>query len=284
MKLNIFKKKILPDTLKKVQVGLYALWANQEHPIQEYLTLHKHYSRNLPRLAKYIEDKYPTYTIIDIGANIGDSVALIRSADVNQHIYCVEGESAYYKLLQRNVEQFTHVTTIESFLGENEQTAAIAAQVSQGTAKLSHQAGKQIIVQKLDDLVNTHQISAVKLLKIDTDGFDFKILRGGFNLIANEKPVLFFEYDAVYLEEQGEHGTEIFEQLKNFGYNQVIYYDNYGKLLISITTQDTSQIKQLYNYMRRHEGAFPYYDIAIFHQDDDALADQIISQETDFFK
>ena len=95
--------------------------------------------------------------------------------------------------------------------------------------------------------------------------------------------MIFFEYDAVYLEEQKEHGTVIFQQLHARGYNKLMYYDNYGKLLLSTTTDNKPLIKQLYAYMIKKEGAFPYYDVCAFHGDDDALAEGFISTEMVFF-
>jgi len=281
---HLFKKNKDPNAPKQVRVENYMLWANGEHVIERLLTSHKYYSRNLARLAKYIEHKYPSYSIIDVGANIGDTAALVRSAGVNQHIHSFEGEPTYFKLLQTNFEQFSNVSAYEAFLGETNETQTIATEVSMGTARLSQQSNRQIKVQKLSDIVKQHQISNVKLLKTDTDGFDFKILRGSFDFIKRDKPVLFFEYDATYLEEQGEDGTAMFKQLQELGYHKIMYYDNFGKFLISISTQDTALIQQLYNYMRKQEGAFPYYDVAVFHADDDELADHVIAQETGFFK
>jgi FkbM family methyltransferase len=281
---DLFSKKKDPNAPKQVRVENYLLWANGEHVIERLLTSHQYYSRNLARLAKYIERKYTTYSIIDVGANIGDTAALVRSAGVNQHIYSIEGEPTYFKMLQTNLEQFENVSAFEAFLGEKDETQTIATEVSLGTARLSQQSNRQIKVQKLSSLVETNHITNIKLLKTDTDGFDLKILRGSFDLLSRDKPVLFFEYDATYLEEQGEHGTAIFEQLQQLGYNKVMYYDNFGKLLICITTNDTTQVNQLYNYMRKQEGAFPYYDVAVFHQQDNQLADWIIEQETEFFK
>ena len=281
---HLFKKKEDPNASKQVRVENYLLWANGEHVIERLLTSHKYYSRNLARLAKYIEHKYPTYHIIDVGANIGDTAALVRSAGVSQHIHSFEGEPTYFKLLQTNLEQFENVSAYEAFLGETSETQTIATEVSMGTARLSQQSNRQIVVQKLSDIAGKHQISNVKLLKTDTDGFDFKILRGSFDLIQRDKPVLFFEYDATYLEEQGEDGTAMFKQLRELGYHKVMYYDNFGKFLICVTTQDVALIQQLYNYMRKQEGAFPYYDVAVFHADDDELADRVVAQETEFFK
>jgi FkbM family methyltransferase len=280
---HLFKKKKDPNAPKQVRVENYLLWANGAHVIEELLNSYKYYSRNLARLAKYIEHKYPSYAIIDVGANIGDTAALVRSAGVNQHIHSFEGEPTYFKMLQTNLEQFNNVSAYEAFLGETNETQTIATEVSMGTARLNQQGSGQIKVHKLSDIVEQHHISNVKLLKTDTDGFDFKILRGSFALIKRDKPVLFFEYDATYLEEQGDDGTSMFKQLQGLGYHKLMYYDNFGKFLISITTQDTALIQQLYDYMRKQEGAFPYYDVAAFHQDDDELADWVIKQETEFF-
>jgi len=285
MKLKkLFSKKSRKNNKpKQVQVGDFSLTAVGDHPVQNNLHHHKYYSRNLPRLAKYIETKYPVYGIIDVGANIGDTAALIRSANVNQTIYAIEGEPTYFKLLQKNAVLFKDLTIYETFLGENTGAVTIATEVTDGTARLNTESKREITIKKLDDLAVEAGFKNVKLLKVDTDGYDLKILRGAFSFIAENKPVIFFEYDAVYLEEQAEHGTDIFEQLRTRGYNKLIYYDNYGKLLLSAATDNKALIEQLYGYMRKKEGAFPYYDVCAFHRDDDALAEECISKEMAFF-
>ena len=282
---DIFKNKSKKrNSTKQVQVGNFSLTADSDHMIQEYLKRHKYYSRNLPRIAKYLETKYPIYGIIDVGANIGDTAALLRAANVNQIIYAIEGEPTFFKLLQENLPQFKDVIVFETFLGENNNTIAVATEVHEGTARLSRESERNITIKKLDDFAAEENLANVKLLKIDTDGYDLKILRGSFNFMKVNKPVIFFEYDATYLEEQGENGIAIFEQLHAAGYSKLIYYDNFGKLLLSTTTGNKLLIEQLYAYMRKKEGAFPYYDVCIFHADDDALADEIITSEMAFFE
>jgi len=283
MKLKNFLKKKKTKASKQVQVGSFRLTADADHPIQANLDYYKYYSTNLPRIAKYVEAKYPSYSIIDIGANIGDTVALLRTANVNQAVYAIEGEPFYFALLQKNMLQFKDVSIFNSFLGEDSHSAAIATEVTDGTARLNKKSEKAISVKKLDDLAAEAQFENIKLLKIDTDGYDLKILRGSFNLIKTNKPIIFFEYDAAYLEEQGENGTDIFDQLHDIGYNKLIYYDNFGKMLLNITTGDKTLIEQLYAYIHNKESAFPYYDVCAFHSDDDALADEIVAKEMAFF-
>jgi FkbM family methyltransferase len=282
MKLKNFFKKKKAET-KQVQVGNYTLWANAEHSIGDHLKHYPYYSRNLPRIAKYLEVKYPQYSIIDVGANIGDTIALLRTAQVDQQVYLIEGEPSYFKLMQANLPQFNKAKAYLTFLGEEStlQTGAIVS--AEGTARLDKNAPAVIHIQKLDELALTEQFEEVKLLKIDTDGFDFKILRGSFELLTRFKPVLFFEYDAVYLEEQNEDGLQTLHTLQQLGYHKAVYYDNYGKMLLSTTLDNQPLAEQLYAYMRRREGAFPYYDVCVFHQDDEELADEVIRQEMKFY-
>lgn len=264
-----------------VQVGNYSLTAPYGHPIEHHLKEFKYYSRNVPRIAKYIEEKYPSYTIVDIGANIGDTIALLRTDGVNQNIYAIEGEPSFYALLEKNIQQFTNVKTIQKFLGEQTGMEKLTFEQEEGTAKLSKNDKKAIEIQKLDDLLSN--VENVKFLKIDTDGFDLKILRGAFEIIKINKPILFFEYDAFYLDQLGDDGLSIFEQLLELGYTKILYYDNYGKFLVSISTSDKTLIQQLYVYMRNQDGAFPYFDVCVVNEQDKELGEKIIHKETLFF-
>jgi len=278
------KKKKPTGTVKTVQVGNYSLLANFEHPIQEYLEEFKYYSRNFGRIAKYIEEKYPTYSIIDVGANIGDSAALLRSANVNQFVHLIEGDPVYVKYIEKNLSQFKDVKAHQTFLGEESTTQHIAVDNTRGTAKINVGTGDEMIaIVKLDELVEQHQIEQIKLLKTDTDGFDFKILRGAFDTIKKNKPVLFFEYDSVFLKEQNDDGLAIFEDFKALGYNTALYYDNFGKFILSASIDNTVLLEQLFAYINRKESAFPYYDVCLFHNDDEDLANAVIQKELEFF-
>lgn len=272
------KKKI-----KKVRVGNYELLADRDHRIEEYLDAHEFYSRNLPRIARLMEAKYPKYSIIDIGANIGDTVALFRSYQVDQMVYCVEGDPGYYELLQQNAKQFKNVQLFRAFLGEETATATFEVDKSEGTAKLNTVTSNEIRLKKLDDLVKEDQLQNVKLLKIDTDGFDLKIIRGGLQLIEEQKPVIFFEFDAVSITEQKEDGPAIFKLLKERGYNKILFYDNYGRLLLPVNADDETAIQHLYRYTKYGKGAFEYYDVCVFHDTDSELCRQVIEKEGAFF-
>lgn len=282
---KLFRKKKIQSKEKQVKVGNYSLLANYEHPIEEYLTQFKYYSRNLPRLAKYIESKYLKYSIIDVGANIGDTIALFRSAGVNQLVHSIEGDPVYMELLAHNLSLFKDVKLYKTFLGEESKEESIVIDHTNGTANISIGPGETTTVVKIDDLVARNKIENIKLLKTDTDGFDFKILRGSFGTIKRDKRVLFFEYDAGYLKQQNDDGLKIFDNFKELGYNIALYYDNFGKFLLSTEIGNTHLLQQLYAYINRKEdSAFPYYDVCLFHRDDNDLADFCIKKEMEFYR
>lgn len=279
--LGLKKKK---PTEKKISIGSYTLLANYHHELDEYLEKFKYYSRNFPRIARYIEQKYKEYVIVDVGANIGDTLALLRSEDINQYVHLIEGDPTYVDLLEKNLHQFSNATVHKTFLGEETSEIQITIDSTRGTANLNVGAGVTTNVVKLDDLAKKNNINNIKLLKTDTDGFDFKILRGSFDILKRDKPIIFFEYDAVFLSQQNDDGLSIFGEFLNLGYKKAIYYDNFGKFLLSTDIDNSELLAQLYSYINKKEGCtIFYYDVCLFHQEDEELANEIISKEIKFY-
>ena len=211
------------------------------------------------------------------------TIALIRSQGVDQLIYAIEGDPMYFDMLVKNTSQFKNTELFEIFLGEENGSENFSLQTIEGTANLVQLEDSVIQIEKFDDFAIKHHIKNVKLFKVDTDGFDFKIIRGAWTFIKENKPVLFLEYDANFLEKLSENGLEMLSNLYDIGYRMAMYYDNFGKLLLSINLDNKDIAEQLYAYMRKGEGAFHYYDICLFHHDDDQLALDIIKAEMRFF-
>ena len=272
--------------MKNIYVGSYKLLANKYHSLDTNLEKHKFYSRNLSRLVSYVNSKYKNHIILDVGANIGDSVALIRSNDVSNKIICIEPYEYYFELLKENTRNIKDVEIYNIFLSDSD-NKRIDLRFDNGTAKPSLKNDDQkgdVKVYNLDSFININNIQGVKFLKIDTDGFDFKIIKNGLDFVKKNKPILFLEYDAELLKENDENYLSLFESLKIIGYQKIIYYDNYGKMLCSVDMEYQDLINDLHGYIDNYSGAFRYYDICIIHKDDIDLFDHIIKNERSFFK
>lgn len=276
-------KELAKQGTKTVRVGNYSLTANQSHLIEVHLREHPLYSRNVARLVKLFTKKYPDLGIIDVGANIGDTVALLRTEDVNNKVYCVEGEPTFWGFLAKNLTQFQNVESFRTFLGEKTETLKLSLGTTSDSQSLDwdeHSEG--IKVRRLDELSVEENFDDAKVLKIDTDGFDLKIIRGAEGLLKKSQPMIFFEYDNLLFAKNDENALPTLQMLQKLGYDKIIYYDNFGKLVTSTSLKNEVQLQQLDNYIAEYSGAFPYYDVCIFHENDEVIAEKIIKIESKF--
>lgn len=119
-----------------------------------------------------------------------------------------------------------------------------------------------------------------KLLKIDTDGFDLKIIKGAINFIKITHPIIFFEYDKKLFKEDE---FDTFTMLINEGYNRIIFYDNFGNLLLSTLLINFQIISDLTNYSIQNNSRIIYYDVCVFHKDDEDLFESFLKTEKEYY-
>jgi FkbM family methyltransferase len=277
------------DPLIKFKIQGIELQANLSHELPFILNYYPYYSSNLGRVSSYISTKYSDLKIIDVGANIGDSVAILRSY-VDSSILCVEAHPLFLELLIKNTNQFKDISIAVSYLGDRSETCSMQFEDLGGTAHLSVTTNlinpnqNQVSIITLDDLLGNYpSFLKTKMMKIDTDGFDGKIIRGSKKILQCSKPVVFFEYDPYFLNQQGDDGISIFHTLKEIGYAGVIIYDNFGRLLLTLPSIDFDRLQEIHSYFSNRNSHL-YCDICIFHAEDQDLYEVTRKKELVFFQ
>ncbi|MCK5137863.1 MAG: FkbM family methyltransferase [Bacteroidales bacterium] len=269
----LFTQSIITFNLKGFNLVL-----NEQHKLPTYIKACPGYSSNLSHISELVSNKYRECEIIDVGANVGDSIALIRSTGIKNHIHAIEGDSYYYKLLIRNCKQFQSVSIYNLFLGEKREEIKANTQTIDGTMSIESINGTSTIeINTLDSFINDKSIQNPKFLKIDTDGFDFSILKGGFKSISEFHPVLFIEYDVSFEMTNDENITSVFNFLLECGYRKIVYYDNKSNLIISANLDDKVINRQLNNYIKSPACPIHYYDVCILHESDVDIYEQLLS-------
>jgi len=184
----------------KKRIGKNKIYINKSHLFPTYYKNEPFYDRALPRICQYIKDKDGYLKLIDIGANIGDTIALVRK-QVSGEFLAIEGEKNFLKLLEKNIKLYknSYVEIEKSFCGiDKRQNYTIKSQ--HGTASLTtgedkSKKIKKIPLKSLDNILKEHpKFKDANILKIDTDGFEINVLKGSINFLKNFKPVLYFEY------------------------------------------------------------------------------------------
>jgi FkbM family methyltransferase len=253
------------------------------HALPLVLQYYPDYSNNLARVASCIYAKYPDLTIIDIGANIGDSVFVIRNK-VPCSILCIEGDPAFFRVLQINIDTCENIVAKQVFIGENDVNTNKELVIVSGTAHFTDSSSTSTEFRKLSTVLAAEpQFSQAKLLKIDTDGFDLAIIRGSIDYIQIAKPILFFEYDPFFLKNQKEDGISIFPLLQTLGYHSIVVYDNFGRYLISLPLTETNQIADMHGYLLNRLGDY-YYDICAVQAEDLEIIQQLREIELSLIK
>jgi FkbM family methyltransferase len=269
-----------------VQYNLYGkhIVLPWDHALPRILKEVPQYSHNLARLGRYVQRKYKDMLFIDIGANIGDTVLLQRT-EAKYPILCIEGDPFYYSLLEKNVSAEPDVALVQAFVGDTDKLhhGLIDRHFGSGTIYYDKGADK-IYTKTLQTIIQEHtSFAAAHMLKIDTDGFDLKIIRGARNYLKKAKPVLFFEYDPFYLLKQGDDGLSIFHLLQTIGYRDILVYDNLGNFIISSKVSDARMLQELHAYYSGRHGK-TYCDLCVFHKNDLDLFEYVRTQELQFFQ
>lgn len=265
----------------QVNIGKYPIKMNPNGNLLDIYLSNKEYAAELGRLVSSIYKKYPGFSMTDIGANVGDTIAIVKNVIEDIKILCIEGDDESFEYLKSNSKQFNNVHLYKYYLGQS--TEYIRALVNKkgwnNTLKISFNQGELINIYSFDDFLSKENICSknIKLLKIDTEGFDNNIIRGAKNYITTSNPILYFEYNIQNLLINKENGLGIFKFLKNLGYCDLIFFDSNGKFLTHTILDNTLLIEDLHHYSSSYEGH--YYDLCLFHEKDADVALEFATRE-----
>ena len=195
------------------------------------------YNMIYPEYDKFLADQLKgknNLSIIDIGANVGDSLIRILSND--NDYYCIEPDDYFLKYLKINVDNHINnyknikIKIINELVGEELEGFL---DNKNGTAKISkdYKIGKKRYSKRLDEIILFNKIKKIDVIKCDTDGYDVNVLKSGFKTIKKFKPILFFEYLNIKSSQIKEYINFIYD-LNLIGYNKFFILNSYGNIIL----------------------------------------------------
>lgn len=247
------------------------LTAPPEHQLDHHRAMHPLYDRQLPRVARAVEQLAPGELFIDIGANIGDTVALLRLAGCHNPILAVEPSSRFAAFAKANTTNFPKVELRQVFVGPAGTNLALN---EQGGTASSVQGAVQNGTPVPTVALRSLSAQRTALVKTDTDGFDVAVLASGLEFLKAEQPLIWAEAE-VRTPNSVMEWMQLLEAL-SVTHRHVIAFDNfgfpvvYGGLAATLPT-----LRTVLEYCRRHRvvpsarGGEPriyYLDIALFPQ------------------
>ena len=281
VKVNVHSDK-KRHKIKKVSIGNYILEMPGNNPQISTYKYDPGANSQLGRLSACVATKYPSLSVLDVGANVGDTIAIIKSA-IEIPVIGIEGDNFAFEFLKKNTMSLKNVTLIKTFLGEKIESKRISLEKTGWNTTLipNEEQGDMIHLKTLDEVLGEEHLlnRTLKLLKIDCEGFDTIIIRGSAKLIREKRPVIYFEYNRINMEAIQEEGLSTLLTLGEVGYRNVILFDNKGRYLMKVPIEQVDILKDLHRYAKDGDSCIAYYDICLFHEDDNDLAEQFVAAE-----
>jgi len=260
------------DTLVRYDVYGRTIQLPVSSPLPSAMTRRPRPNENLQRLAAIVANTYPGSSMIDIGANIGDTALAMRWA-ADRPILCVEGSSYYSNLCEQNLQGIKGITVVNAFVDTETGTtaASIVENGGSGRAFFSEGSGAARTVS-LAELASTYGYLNAKLVKIDCDGFDGRIIQGALPWIRETRPTLFWECELTGDAVVGGPGRRLFDLLSDAGYWYFAFYSNTGDYITTATADNPSLIDDLCWYLglrlNRMQSPPAYADVCAIQKSD----------------
>ena len=279
---GIFKRRLTKliskfyDPLVYIKIGNQKIKIPFSHALRENVIGHPELNFNLARIVSYAASKTKDVKVIDIGANVGDTVAYIRNFS-DAPILCIDGEEKYLDILRKNIEQYKDISVCHSIVGNETSEKNIQLKSERGTAFIV-EGNSKTQVKTLEDILNEYpDFKNSKILKLDTDGYDTFILKGSKNYLKNNTPILFFEFDP-YLMKANDDPFTLTTFLKECGYRYLMFYMSNGDFLLSCDILQEQIITELVHYFSGRN-ILLYADICAYSEKDKEIFDFSVVEE-----
>jgi FkbM family methyltransferase len=156
-------------------------------------------------------DVFQPHTIVDIGAHVGSATLYFRHVYPQARIFCFEPDPVCFELLTRNVAGETKIHGYNIALGPSNARQRLFAGVyssMQGSLipnEENREIGPTVEVRAVSEILGELKIESISLLKVDTEGLEFPILRA----LSDQLP----QIEVVYLEYHSERDRRDLDQL-----------------------------------------------------------------------
>jgi protein O-GlcNAc transferase len=185
---------------------------------------HDFFEDELPFVRQLLE---PGQHVIDIGANYGAyTLPMAQKVGANGHVWAFEPSSSTAQFLAQSIAAngFEHVTLEQKAVSSTTGTAQLALHVQAEERSIIHGAvapgeSETVSLVTLDDCMDRYRWADIDLIKIDAEGEEANIVKGGRRFFANLSPLVQYELRST--------GDMNFDLIRDF---EAIGYDSYRLL------------------------------------------------------
>ena len=150
----------------------------------------------------------PGMRALDVGANYGTyTLAMAQAVRPDGRVWAYEPARATARYLRKTIDHndLDNVELREAALSDREGTGRLRLDEQSETNRLSEDgdAGEQVALTTFDAEQTRHDWGNIDFVKIDAEGAELDIIRGGERFFATQSPLVMFERMAVDVPNEG---------------------------------------------------------------------------------
>lgn len=190
---RLYLKYVQPKMLENRVVTIERDGIKYRIDLDNFIGVETYHGKGYERAVSEIINKYvkPGMTVLDIGAHIGiHTCRLAKLVGDNGKVIAFEPDTIVLEKLKYNLE-------LNGFRNVEIKNVALSTTCS----------------------LDKYEIDKINFIKLDTDGQEYKIIRGGVESIRKFKPVMVVEFCEFTLKSYGDNLGDLIDLLDSLGYS-----------------------------------------------------------------
>lgn len=182
--------------------------------------------------ASFIRHSKDKHTLLDIGSSYGAFGLHFAKSQPWKEAYCFDGSFTAWLALNQTIllNDLRNINSYKMLLGDRDGVVGVAYDAHQSL--INQQSTNVEIMMQVDSVCEIFNIEP-DCMKIDTEGFEYKILRGAIKTIEAHRPTLFMEVHPKFLTY---HDNDIYDVLGLFNELEYIAVDLQGNEIADYKT------------------------------------------------
>ena len=199
--------------------------------------------KNKKKISNYFleENKGKIQTLIDVGAHHGESIRFFKKNFSIDKIYAFEPNIDNFKILKEKVKDVKNVKFFNTAVGnkkglinftnhyDSESSTVVKINKKSNyfkkknfylnffNEKKNRIKNTQVKIDSLENLISIDEFNFIDLIKIDTEGYDFNVIKGLGNLISKVRFIYFeHHFHDMLLKDYKFNDVDTFLKSKNF--------------------------------------------------------------------
>jgi len=189
-----------------------------------------------------LEDSGNALTIFDVGAYKGDVTMNYKSLFPDSNIYSFEPYPDSFNILKKRTAMYQNIHPVNKALGSDKGRSVFYSNKSAPTNSILPPDGEsrkfwydtcpikmdaiEVELDTIDNFVSKNYIDKIDILKIDTQGSEFLVLKGAEESFRQGKiGLIYMEIITVPTYEGQKHLDEYLFQLRSYGFHMYNFYN-----------------------------------------------------------